>query len=1244
LFAQAELWIYADHVVNKVQFNLGDVAATNKSGRITLSPITSTLDATYTPVEGTPIDISQVRDVAVVLESAFATLNGTSGPGGTLGQFNLTGNGVLEKLQEQLGQFVDLGKLNLKGTWELRAGTQGDLSKPDAEIATTLELAVKNLAIAGVGDYPPIVQPWLDLAASGKVRLAGNAPRSIGSAVIKLRSNNPEQPTVDLLAKGDLDLKTFTSSGFDVTVKALLGKARDEFAMIVPALNQLEGGTLNLAAVGSYDGKALSLSTDRPAAVKVTGLSLRRDAAKGSPVVLRDQALDASVAGVINVSADEIGGELKLLSVVAPQLLEVKKTEGDLRVKLFTATKKVTGTGGVTVFADLKRLGDLNTAFAPPAVAAAPAAGAVAVGELTKGLLNGTLTFTRGDQPVTKVAGNFTADVAVTTHTEPIADKLVLALSAEAPDDLTQELRANVEVKGDILSASVADAQVFLARQLTDKTQTAFNGPFELVKYAKVSVNVRRLEAIGPMLASLSPPTTPAATVAAPAKKKPAAGAEVEDEAGAAEKALPPLRVLSGELVFNSTVSREGRTTLLKETAVDLNRFAFDRGDGKYDAGDRPIKFRLAAAIDTSVATAAATTLVASVEKIEMRELSGELDAGQLKMTKPIVLSNLSAASPTADGAIEMKGSLAPLLRLIEAFQGVKVGSAYPYAGDYALAQNVTTQGQGIHLVGNLTATKFRAFDPADLRRVTFSEDELTLINDVAADAATDTLTLNNVDLNMKSTGTLGVKVAGGKLVDWTRQRKIAQPLNMKLHADWAKVWALLKPMLDPDTLETFKDLEMAGVMDRDFVVSGGYPTSGFNKRGVPITLTTAQSLKFLSARGGLAFDRVYINGFDVTKLDLPVTLEKGILTIADATKPAGQNLPRPFACNGGEVDLGGVEVDLRYSHPSDGSIAPRITIPGKDKVIARNVAFNPVLAGSTIGNYVNPGFSGAEDARGRVTVTSVECRDVPVDWFTTSRPADRVKTRRRASESKGRAELLLAISEMQIQTPMFASAFNIKGMSGEIRKGRIVVEDGVVTSDIPIVDAKGETLMAWTGRVNLQERRIINFNTAMSKDMLAASLPFVRNNAKLLPAVINVPVSGAFDSPKVDLLAAVASQVPGLGSIGSGKPEDILKGAGDLIGGFTKDKKDKKDKRDREPGASSDDPKRDVNETPRPKDDPIGGLLDLAGGLVKPKDKKDDKSKDPPGATGDDRISSDPPKNPPKKRPKGNKGTDDDK
>src|SRR5207253_982147 len=59
-----------------------------------------------------------------------------------------------------------------------------------------------------------------------------------------------------------------------------------------------------------------------------------------------------------------------------------------------------------------------------------------------------------------------------------------------------------------------------------------------------------------------------------------------------ADQPLPPLRVLSGRMVLSANVAREGQTTSLRDTTVDVSNLSFRRGDGFYDAKDRKINLK----------------------------------------------------------------------------------------------------------------------------------------------------------------------------------------------------------------------------------------------------------------------------------------------------------------------------------------------------------------------------------------------------------------------------------------------------------------------------------------------------------------------------------------------------------------------------------------------------------------------------------------------------------------------------
>ena len=66
----------------------------------------------------------------------------------------------------------------------------------------------------------------------------------------------------------------------------------------------------------------------------------------------------------------------------------------------------------------------------------------------------------------------------------------------------------------------------------------------------------------------------------------------------------------------------------------------------------------------------------------------------------------------------------------------------------------------------------------------------------------------------MESTGALRLAVSDGQLVDWADQRRIAREIQAKLRVDWPKLWTIVRPMLDPETQESLKDMQLAGVME----------------------------------------------------------------------------------------------------------------------------------------------------------------------------------------------------------------------------------------------------------------------------------------------------------------------------------------------------------------------------------------------------------------------------------------------
>jgi hypothetical protein len=637
--------------------------------------------------------------------------------------------------------------------------------------------------------------------------------------------------------------------------------------------------------------------------------------------------------------------------------------------------------------------------------------------------------------------------------------------------------------------------------------------------------------------------------------------------------------------------------TTLKDTTLDVTKLKFQRGDGYYDAGDRVINLKLAAAVET--------TPTSAIQRIEVRDLSGDLAAGKLTMTKPIVVTQL-AGSPAVNGGVELRGQLGDALRMLEAYQGAKAGTKYPYAGDYVLAQTFTSQADTTQLAGSLKATKFTAYDPANPKQVTFSEDQLSLTNDVSADVKTATATIRDFSLNMQSTGALALTLSNGQLIDWADERKIADKLQAKLRIDWPKFWTLVRPMLDPKTLESLKDLELAGVMDKTFTVSGSYPATGKNRRGQAVPLPMQNSLKFLTAEGGLAIDRVAASGLDVQKLDIPVVLRKGILYVSGA---------RPITCNGGTIDLNNLQLDLTAVDPTNkDALVMLLTIPDANKKLFVNVSLNPVLAETFLGSYVNTAFSGSQKATGALDLTSVYCDRLPLGQYM------------KQPGNPGRAQFVMSVSAVQLKgegigqlTGAIGTALSAFGggmdrfedLEGSITDAVITIDKGKVTHKLPL---KTDRLGTWVfdGNLDMASQRFSFLNMEVPTTLFNS-----RDLTKYAGNSITFPFSGPIKRPTLskDFVAKFAQ-------------ENLKDALPNLLGNVLNKGKDKKSKdggksRDAGDSRSSVDEAKPT-EKANPREDAIGGLLDLAGGLLN-KDKDKDKKRDDRRAMPEQRDAREP-------------------
>ncbi len=709
------------------------------------------------------------------------------------------------------------------------------------------------------------------------------------------------------------------------------------------------------------------------------------------------------------------------------------------------------------------------------------------------------------------------------------------------------------------------------------------------------------------------------------------AAMDMPPEAGAPDAPAQPLLIDSADLAVSGSVGAEGRRISLKVGSASVTNLKLRRGKGAYDLKDRKINLAFAAVIESGD-SAAAKGSAGSSARVQVTNLSGDLDFAKLKLTRPIAL-DLSPNAPAAAGGVEISGNLAEALRLLECIDGAEPNSEYPYAGDFVLAEDISLEGKAIRVAGSLKAIKFKVIDPKKPGGTpSFSEDLLTMANDFAIDLGSNTLINHNFSIVTQSTGMLSIELTNGRLDGWTNERKISDKFQAHVKIDWAKFWAVARPLLDPEMLEELKDMEIQGMMDRTFTLNGSFPATGTDRRGRIVPLPLRTSLRFLVAYGGISFDRLYVKGLDVRNVDLPVSLEKGILYLSDATKPDGQRLPKPYICNGGTIDVGGIFVDLRNNDPDEpDKLDPHFSIPEPNKKLFHNVSMNAVLAHSTLGKYINPGFAKAKEASGLVSLTSVEFRNVPLSWFLRdAAPAPAQPTGKKARprvpvEVDGRGELNLTISKVTVDNFVMQILVG-KAVHGDIKKGTVIIEKGIVSSDIPI-SVTDKSVLGFKGSVNLQTGQIKDFDSTVPKELINGgaiksvfALLDARKVLEGMPDVIHVPFSGSLDSPKFDLGQAVLKSFTG-----GGKSGGLIPGLPGIPGipGLGNDNKDKKDDK-KTPGLldllnpTPKDPKKpkDSHDAPAPKADasspkaadskpgdssgsPVGEIFDLANSLL---------------------------------------------
>ena len=313
LFHETNIWLKSDKTVVESKTDISDITGTNKGKPIALSPIHQTTDVTLLPGA---MAMPDLHDLAITLVSGFSTVHGG---GKTLANLDLAGNLDLPKMQKELGQIVDFGKVDLGGTADFAIRTAGDPTLTGGAIQWDVNATVAHLKMGG-RDTAATTQPLPPLqvtSATAHVKVSIARDQTAGKTNI-----TDGQMTVNHLALERGESK-YTSADDAVAI---------QFAGELDGAEKVHGLKISTLS-GNFFGGALKM----PEPLVVSGLSGAVNA--GGAVELSGKIADITrLLETLQATADGKGypyqGEYKLAERVA--------TKGDVIT--------VTGDGGITDF------------------------------------------------------------------------------------------------------------------------------------------------------------------------------------------------------------------------------------------------------------------------------------------------------------------------------------------------------------------------------------------------------------------------------------------------------------------------------------------------------------------------------------------------------------------------------------------------------------------------------------------------------------------------------------------------------------------------------------------------------------------------------------------------------------------------------------------------------------------------------------------------------------------------------
>lgn len=784
----------------------------------------------------------------------------------------------------------------------------------------------------------------------------------------------------------------------------------------------------------------------------------------------------------VKLSQLKIGDEQGIVSVA-------KDAAEDVAVTL-PAAGNPTARGKIDINADLKRLNDAAQAMQGAKVVVTDQKGM----QLQSGLLKGQIALAQANAQQIQLDGNIglTQITVSDGATTPIQNEsLQLTLQALSNHDLSQVDIPQLKATGNLFGVTGKDTHLRLSNGSDPKAPPL--SALQMLQKTDLTVEVPSLPRVQAFLRAFSPPTQGAARADRPGPALAYAGAKPPAGAVPASQPAepPPADLTNGSATLTLKIDNDGHQLDLRPGAK-ITDLAFKRGDVAYTAGNIDLATRMLAIPAQPAAGAPAPSGLDQIQQLTVSELT--LNAPTLKTTaslaQPIEIkepgglaqafskpaAGVKPRASAVNGRLKAEADLGALMALNDAMAGKK--SAQQMAGGLALDEQFTTgAGGAIGTRGQADLTNLAVDGKAD------PETAFRVLNDVALDTAAKLLDLRSVQVVATTTHALDLTLKG-KVADLGGKQQIQDNLTADLAYDLAPLWQVLLPLMTPEQRKSYADVEIAGKYQKQFVVSGAYPS------GKPFN----EAVQSLLAYGSLQFDQFTKKntGIELKSADVPVDLKDGIARVQYHGKPEGQNLPPPMECNGGHINLGGTAIDLKTEHT--------LVTTTKDLPLLQNVSLNPALASWGLGDYLNnPLFVGASQATGQLNLTVRNCDQLAVDSL---------------GSGIGSAIMDLQIGTLQLGSPDLAKVLPnslLSSLRGEVPNYHITINKGMLHQEFTLNLLEQKRPLKLNGDVNLATKQMVSTTLEMPWTLFAIK---DQNLQKYLPEGIQIPFVGQSNNP----------------------------------------------------------------------------------------------------------------------------------